>query len=217
MWWSSNGESVPWTWCSDVQFSYLPRMISLHQHKTSASTLKKFCSRCYAYNDDLTIEHFLSRDARGSSGLLAGICSGHQDDRAPRWPESNYCIKAQVRLPLPGRRTHNSIQTIFPSLSLSTTKTPPPDGRKFTPTSDWPTGTLFKLRLNASSRQPVTRHPPQKVLRLLIESLTRHPTRRSRPDTEKTADLDCHPNSDDSSLTVTDLDNKTTMTRPFPT
>ena len=36
-------------------FSYPPRMISLHQNKTSASNLKKFCFRCYAYNDHLTI------------------------------------------------------------------------------------------------------------------------------------------------------------------
>ena len=62
MCWSSNGESVPWTWCSDVQFSYLPRMISLHQHKTSVSNLKKFCFRCYAYNDHQTINCTKHRD-----------------------------------------------------------------------------------------------------------------------------------------------------------
>ena len=52
-------------------FSYPPRMISLHQHKTSASNLKNFCLRCYAYNDRLTMNYTKHRDYKTRSE-----CSG---------------------------------------------------------------------------------------------------------------------------------------------
>ena len=43
-------------------FSYPHRMISLHQNKTSVSNCKKFCFRCYAYDDHLTINCTKPRD-----------------------------------------------------------------------------------------------------------------------------------------------------------
>ena len=43
-------------------FSYPPRMISIQRQKTSESNMTKFCLRCYAYNDHLTVNCTKPRD-----------------------------------------------------------------------------------------------------------------------------------------------------------
>ena len=43
-------------------FSYPPRSISIQRHKTSESNIKKFCLRCYAFNDHLTANCTKPRD-----------------------------------------------------------------------------------------------------------------------------------------------------------
>ena len=48
-------------------FSYPPRMLSIHCHKTSESSMTKFCFRCYAYNDPLTVNCTKLRDYKTCS------------------------------------------------------------------------------------------------------------------------------------------------------
>ena len=82
-------------------FRYPPRMLSIHRHKTSESSLTKFCLRCYAYNDHLTVNFTKPRDNKFALNAHQQIIIGKTINNSLRCALNATGITAQCQINIP--------------------------------------------------------------------------------------------------------------------